>query len=115
MPEPKRDRGFFQRWAFAGWKETGLPDEDRHELATMIFKRDLSSWSQLTTAELGVMAWVLRGWHLIEVLRAQRGNVSRPYGGGVADRSVRDAEHHPDPEAHGRAAVSGSGRVRGGG
>lgn len=109
MPDVK-DRKHFQGWAFAQWRDDiGLPDEDRHEFATMFFKRDITSWSELTDAELGVVAYVLRGHHFIEKLREQRGMISRPYGGGVADRSVRDAEHHPDPEAHGRAAVSGSG------
>ena len=95
MPDVK-DRKHFQKWAFAQWRDDiGLPDEDRHEFATMFFKRDIESWSELSDAELGVVAYVLRGHHFIEKLREQRGMISRPYGGGVADRSVRDAEHHP--------------------
>lgn len=68
-----KDRGYWQRRAFANWRDTGLPNADRHEFAGQLFGRDVRSWSQLTVAELGVIVHVLRGWHLIEELRRQRG------------------------------------------
>lgn len=73
-----------QRWAFAQWRDTGLPDEDRHDLAGHLFRRDIASWNDLADKEINVVAWALRGWHLVHTLRLQRrGRCPQCKGEGV--------------------------------
>lgn len=51
------DRAYWQRRAFAGWKETDLPDALRKVYATRLFGRRITSWSQLEGHADGHHRW----------------------------------------------------------
>ena len=50
----------------------GLTREDRLSLSEMVLRRDITSWKDLTDAQLARMLDVLEGYGLVTALLAQR-------------------------------------------
>lgn len=62
-----------RRKAFVLLGETGLPDADRHDLATFILGRRVRSWTEFDADDWGRILDALTGWHAVEHLRRDRG------------------------------------------
>lgn len=61
-----------RRKAFMLAKDIGLSDEERHELATIILRRDITSWGQLNEAQLERLLDALEGYEKISHLLSLR-------------------------------------------
>lgn len=60
-------------WGLA--RSIGLDDDERLEFAEMVLKRDVNTWSTLTTDEMRKLADYLHGYELVSALRALRSTV----------------------------------------
>lgn len=74
MPSDK-EVAYWRSRAFANWKETGLPQEDRHEFVEKLLRRDVRSWRELTMDEWPLLVAALEGWAFVQELRRQVGLV----------------------------------------
>lgn len=63
---------YLRRRVFALYGETGLPQDDRHELASWVLGRDVVSWREFDERDWWRMVDALGGWHKVEELRLQR-------------------------------------------
>jgi hypothetical protein len=53
-------------------KEIGLTDDERMDLATLVLRRDVTSWKQLDEAQVLRMLDAIEGYSLISELMRQR-------------------------------------------
>ena len=61
-----------RRKAYMIAKEIGLTDEERHELATIILRRDITSWKQLSDAQMTRLLDAMEGYEKINHLKEMR-------------------------------------------
>lgn len=69
MPENAR---YWLRRAYAKANEVGLTREERHELAEMLLKHDVTTWKGLDDPQLAAIVTALDGYHYVSTLLAQR-------------------------------------------
>lgn len=60
-------------WGLA--RSIGLDDDERHEFAEMVLKRDVDTWSTLTVDEMRKLGDYLHGYELVSALKALRPTV----------------------------------------
>ena len=84
MSDEERQYQTQRRRAFAAADRAGLTDEERCELAEMLLKRDISSWSELAGYDWARVIDALDGWHLVDTLHMQR-SVQAPTEAGVVE------------------------------
>ncbi len=61
-----------RRKAYMLAAEIGLSPEERHELATIIVRRDITSWKQLSDVQVGRILDALDGYEKVSALIALR-------------------------------------------
>lgn len=61
-----------RRKAFKIAKDIGLTDDERHELAQYILRRDITTWAGLEAAQLDRLLDAMEGYELITTLMQLR-------------------------------------------
>lgn len=72
MPDPIEPSESKRRKCYALAKELGLTTQERHDLAQVLLRRDITSWGQLNERQYERVLDALEGFTLVQALFLQR-------------------------------------------